>query len=96
MDTKHLSDRIDPIAKQAKALSTWPAGKPDAPRQQESDRIRVVEDLDVTDERAVGVAAADAAASFAAELPAAERPVRSEFVLNPLSRRVVPYWRRRH
>lgn len=95
METKHINDRLEPLAVEAKSLSLWPAGKVDAPRQTESHRLRVVEDPDVADKRALGEVTLGVAAVSADKLPAADRPVRSEFALNPLSRRVIPYWRRR-
>ena len=95
MQTKHINDKLDPIAIEAKALSVVPAGADEAPSRQGTSSLRLIEDADGSSERTADDAAPEDAAPSLTATPAADRPVRLGFVLHPLSHRVVPYWRRR-
>jgi hypothetical protein len=93
LDTKHINDTRDPGVLEARALSDRQNDAADAPSEAGPPRLRLVADEAAESEREAGLAAAEAPA--ASEAAAKDRPVRSEFVIHPLARRLVPYWRRR-
>jgi hypothetical protein len=90
-ETKHINDTLDPVAIEARALSALPPGADEVVSLPGARRLRVVADAGAR----VAAEAPDSPAQSAAEPSAQERPARSEFVTHPLSRRVIPYWRRR-